>query len=302
NGRGLDLHRFGLFVDDDDDVPQSNVYLLNEHVLTNVLHLSIHISNEPLLTNVSPSNEPMLTNVPLSIEPKPIIGQTETSVEFRFEPQPEQVKDFLDFRFKSAAYTEVSCDFSKEFNIGDLYRDRIKLKNHIRAYAVENKFNLKHVLSNEYKIVHFTSMVCHFFRYRVTYKNHVESWNNIILKVRDLSMCLLRNYVESIRKCPTRIPCKHGVRALGLANVDPTTSISEYFTNNTYKQVLLYSLSNLVYLLYEEDGDPRRQAYEARVLAKMIKGRNGGGGGRGYGGVDGGGGRGDRPPPPPPSV
>ncbi|KAF6145820.1 hypothetical protein GIB67_028815 [Kingdonia uniflora] len=41
--------------------------------------------------------------------------------EFRFKPQPEQVEDLLDFRFKSAAYTEDPYDFSKEFNIGDLY-------------------------------------------------------------------------------------------------------------------------------------------------------------------------------------
>ncbi|KAF6175910.1 hypothetical protein GIB67_003398 [Kingdonia uniflora] len=59
----------------------------------------------------------------------------------------------MDFWFKSAAYTEDPYDFSKEFNIGDLYRNRLELKNHIRAYAVVNKFNLEHVLSNEYKIV-----------------------------------------------------------------------------------------------------------------------------------------------------
>ncbi|KAF6171980.1 hypothetical protein GIB67_029398, partial [Kingdonia uniflora] len=27
------------------------------------------------------------------------------------------------------------------------------------------------------------------------------------------------------------IPCKHGAHALGLANIDPTTRVSEYFTN-----------------------------------------------------------------------
>ncbi|KAF6137253.1 hypothetical protein GIB67_036290, partial [Kingdonia uniflora] len=105
----------------------------------------------------------MLTNVSLLIKLEPIIGQTETSVEFRFEPQPEQVKDHLDFWFKSAAYTEDPYDFSKEFNIGDLYRDRIELKNHIRTYAVVNQFNLEHVLSKEYKIV-------------VRCKGHKYSW------------------------------------------------------------------------------------------------------------------------------
>ncbi|KAF6142858.1 hypothetical protein GIB67_002722, partial [Kingdonia uniflora] len=31
-------------------------------------------------------------------------------------------------------------------------------------------------------IWHLTFMVCHFFRYTVAYTNHVESWNNVILK------------------------------------------------------------------------------------------------------------------------
>ncbi|KAF6170117.1 hypothetical protein GIB67_025806 [Kingdonia uniflora] len=94
-----------------------NVYQLNEPfqtILTDVAlsnepcipQLNIYLSNELVLTNVSPSNKHMLTNVPLLIEPEPIIGQTESSAEFQFEPQLEQVKDLLDFRFKSVAYTE----------------------------------------------------------------------------------------------------------------------------------------------------------------------------------------------------
>ncbi|KAF6139894.1 hypothetical protein GIB67_009741 [Kingdonia uniflora] len=150
NDRGIDPRRFKPFLDNENDsfetirtdvppsnepsIPQSNVHLSNE--------LVIHLSNELVLTYVPPSNEHMLTNVPLSIEPKPIIGQTETSGERS-----------LGFSVQSAVCTKDLYDFSKEFNIGDLYRDRIKLKNHIRAYAVVNKFNLEHVLSNKYKIV-----------------------------------------------------------------------------------------------------------------------------------------------------
>ncbi|KAF6144184.1 hypothetical protein GIB67_004857 [Kingdonia uniflora] len=127
NYRGLDSCRFRPFVDDENDsfetirtavppsnepsIPQSNVHLSNEPMLTNVpqsnesfqtisinvplsnepsiTQSSIHLSNELVLTNDPPSNEPILTNVPLSIEPEPIIGQTKTSAEFRFEPQPE---------------------------------------------------------------------------------------------------------------------------------------------------------------------------------------------------------------------
>ncbi|KAF6177000.1 hypothetical protein GIB67_027800 [Kingdonia uniflora] len=359
NGRGVDPR----------SIPQSNVHLSNEPVLTNVPQSnepfqtiptnvplsnepsipqsSIHLSNELVLANVPPSNEPMLNNVPFSIKPEAIIGQTEPSAEFQFEPQPEQVKDLMDFQFKFAAYTKDPYDFSKEFNIGDLYRDRIKLKNHIRAYAVVNKFNLEHVLSNEYKIVlsaripttyeplcgseqHFTTLestriafrmaaepltnidfdkhmnairntdpvglqyilgipketwsnlYIPMNRYGVAYTNHVESWNNVILKVKDLhihvfieELCRICSemsytYKEEVEKSQARltpwatdqpekrktdsvniedgscscrwwqtmgIPCKHEVRALGLANVDPTTRVSEYYTNNTYKAV-----------------------------------------------------------------
>ncbi|KAF6136949.1 hypothetical protein GIB67_030713 [Kingdonia uniflora] len=117
NGRGLDPRRFGPFVDDENDffetihidvplsnepsIPQSNVHLSNEPVLTiipqsnkpfqtiptkvplsnepSIPQSSIHLSNEPVLTNALPSNELTLTNVPLSIKPEPIIGQSETS-------------------------------------------------------------------------------------------------------------------------------------------------------------------------------------------------------------------------------
>ncbi|KAF6160063.1 hypothetical protein GIB67_037468, partial [Kingdonia uniflora] len=44
-------------------------------------------------------------------------------------------EDLRDFQFKSVVYTEDPYDFSKEFNIGDLYQDKIELKNHIRAYG-----------------------------------------------------------------------------------------------------------------------------------------------------------------------
>ncbi|KAF6148323.1 hypothetical protein GIB67_025542, partial [Kingdonia uniflora] len=148
--------------------------------------------------------------------------------EFRFELQPEQVKDLVDFKLKFAAYTEDIYDFSKEFSIGDLYRDRIALKNCIRAYAVVNKFNLEHVMSNEYKImtqrpskVGHTSWRCLglistvmtldssssligtaellmlYPRYGVAYIDRVESWNNAILKVRNL---LIHVFIEELRR------------------------------------------------------------------------------------------------------
>ncbi|KAF6141576.1 hypothetical protein GIB67_023748 [Kingdonia uniflora] len=196
NGRGLDPRRFESLVDDDDDIPQSNDFF--ETICTDVPplnkpsipHSNVHLSNEPVLTNVYQSNKPfqtvptdvplsnescisqlnihlsnkpVLTNIPLSNEPKPIIGQTEASAELRFESQPEQVKDLVDFWFKSIAYTEDLYDFSKEFNIDG-------------------------------------TCSCRW-------------WQTM------------------------GIPCEYGVRALGLANVNLTTRVSEYFTNDTYKAV-----------------------------------------------------------------
>ncbi|KAF6145153.1 hypothetical protein GIB67_020344 [Kingdonia uniflora] len=105
-----------------------------------------------------------------------------------------------------------------------------------------------------------------FTRYGVAYTNYVESWNNVILKVRDLPIhlfieelhriCLKMSYTfrEKVEKSQTRltpwardhygtcscrwwqtmgIPCEHRVRALSLSNVDPATRVSEYFTNDT---------------------------------------------------------------------
>ncbi|KAF6158951.1 hypothetical protein GIB67_042032, partial [Kingdonia uniflora] len=199
NDRGLDLRRFRPLVEDD-DVPQSNDFF--ETIRTNVPpsnepsipQSNVHHSNEPMLTNVPQSNEffqtiptdvllsnePILTNILLSIKPEPIIGHIKPS--------------------------EDLYDFSKKFSIGDLYRDRIELKNHIRAYAAVNKFDLEHVLSNEYKIVmrgsfeHAYQLFTSYFaevRYEVAYTNHVESWNNVILKVRNLPIHV---FIEELRK------------------------------------------------------------------------------------------------------
>ncbi|KAF6147801.1 hypothetical protein GIB67_001423 [Kingdonia uniflora] len=289
NGRGLDPCRFKPFVDDDDvpqsndsfetirtdvplsskpSIPQSNVHLLNEPVLTNIpqsnelfqtiptnvplsnkpsiSQSSIHLSNEPVLANVPPSNEPMLTKFPLLIEPKPILGQTKTS-------------------------------------------DPVGLQ-YILGIPKETWSNLYIPMS----------------KYGVAYTNHVKSWNNIIIKVRDLPIHVLieelhriysgmsytyreeaeksqvrltpwamdhcegKKFVAGLVTCKVHkschhfqmtsygrtgsvniedgtcschwwkmmgIPCEHGVRALGLANVDPTARVSEYFTNNIYKDV-----------------------------------------------------------------
>ncbi|KAF6156269.1 hypothetical protein GIB67_008039 [Kingdonia uniflora] len=46
-------------------------------------------------------------------------------------------------------------------------------------------------------IWHFISIVYHLFRYGVANINHVESWNNIILKVRDLPIHV---FIEELRR------------------------------------------------------------------------------------------------------
>ncbi|KAF6149570.1 hypothetical protein GIB67_009591 [Kingdonia uniflora] len=120
NGRRFDPRRFGPLMNDD-DIPQSNDSF--ETIRTDVPPLNepnIPQSNEffqTIPTDVPLSNEPMLTNVHLSIEPEPIIGHTEPLAEFQFEPQPQQVKDLVDFWFKSAAYTEISMTSVKSLTL-----------------------------------------------------------------------------------------------------------------------------------------------------------------------------------------
>ncbi|KAF6138825.1 hypothetical protein GIB67_005283 [Kingdonia uniflora] len=203
----------------------------------------------------------MLTNVPFSIEPETIIRQTKPSAKFQLELQPEQVKDLLDFWFKSATYAEDPYDLSKEFNIVDLYRDRIELRNYIRAFAVVNKFNLEHVLSNEYKIAvrckgHKCSWQIYATRCEASFNAHTNYLRAtlrkfVIISDRDPGIINAIPKMTSYGRTDSvnikdgtcsyhwwqtmGIPCEHGVRALGLANADPTTRVSEYYKNNTYK-------------------------------------------------------------------
>ncbi|KAF6170916.1 hypothetical protein GIB67_014733 [Kingdonia uniflora] len=391
NDRGLDPRWFGPFVDDD-DVPQSNDSF--KTICTDVppsnessIHQSnAHLSNEPVLTNVPQSNDPFQT-IPTNV---PLLNE-------HFIPQ-------------SSIHLSNEPVLTNVLPSNETMITKIELKNHIRAYAAVNKFNLEQVMSNEYKIVvrckghkcswriyatrllgsaivkvstYYSVHTCirveteggnaykavssrwaaniikrklqkdknykpfriiddmkihhnidvrynlawrakekahaemrgcfehayqlltsylakvrlvepdfifdiqtvsckdkRFTRYGVAYTNHVESWNNVILKEAEKSqarltpwatdqcesrkfvvdsvtyrVCTLRHHfqmtsygkTDSVNiedgTCSCRwwqtmgIPCEHGVRALGLANVDPTTRVSEYFTNNSYTVV-----------------------------------------------------------------
>ncbi|KAF6152406.1 hypothetical protein GIB67_038029, partial [Kingdonia uniflora] len=207
-------------------IPQSNVHLSNKLVLTNVsqsnehfqtiptdvplsndiyiFQSNFHLLNELVLTNFSLSNEPMLINVPLSIELEQIIGQTEPSAELRFEPQPEQVKDLVDFRFKSVVYTKDPYDFSKEFNI-----DPVGLQ--FIGIPKETWSNLYIPMSRE---------------------EAEKSEARLTPWVTDhYGTCSCRWWQTM------GIPYEYGVRALDLANVDPAIRVSEYFTNDAFKAV-----------------------------------------------------------------
>ncbi|KAF6141511.1 hypothetical protein GIB67_012273 [Kingdonia uniflora] len=213
---------------------------------------SIHLSNEPVLTNVPPSNEPMLTNVPLLIEPEPIIGQTETSAEFRFEPQPKQMRGSFEH-----AYQLLTSYFAK-------VRYGVAYINHVESW---NNVILKvrdfpiHVFIKE------LHRICSEMSY--TYRKEAEK-SQARLTPWATDHCKSRKFVADSLTCRVRrsrhhfqmtsygiadsvnikdgtyscrwwqmmgIPCEHGVRVMGLANVDPTTRASEYYTNNTYKAV-----------------------------------------------------------------
>ncbi|KAF6141639.1 hypothetical protein GIB67_001191 [Kingdonia uniflora] len=244
NSRGFDPRRFRPLVDDN-DVPQSNDYLKTIRTdvpPSNKLSISqsnVHLSNKPVLTNVPQSNE-FFQTIP-------------TNVSFSNEP----------------------C----------ISQSNIHLSNEPVLTNVP--------LSNE-------------LIYGVAYTNHVESYNNVILKVRDLPIhvfikellkiclkmsytykeeaeksqarltlwvtnhCESKKFMADLLTCRVRtsryhfqmtsygrtdyvnieygtcscrwwqmmgIPCEHRVRILGLANVDRTTCVFEYFTNDIYKVV-----------------------------------------------------------------
>ncbi|KAF6149510.1 hypothetical protein GIB67_003658 [Kingdonia uniflora] len=175
---------------------------------------------------------------------------------------------------------------------------------HMNAIRNSNLVGLQYILGIPKET--WSNLYIPLTRYGVAYTNHVESWNNVILKVRDLpihvfieelhKICLemFYTYREEAEKsqahlmpwasdycenkkfevdlltckvCTSRhhfqmtcygridsaniedgtcscrwwqtmsIPYEHGVRALSLANVDPTTRVSVNFTNNTYKAI-----------------------------------------------------------------
>ncbi|KAF6161504.1 hypothetical protein GIB67_009383 [Kingdonia uniflora] len=192
NGRGLDPRRFRPFPDDENDyfetirtdvppsnepsIPQSNIHLSNEPVLTNVPHSnelfqtiptnvplsnepfipqsSIHLSNEPVLTNIPPSNKTTLANVPLSIEPEPIIGQSKTS---------------------DSETTESWTYFLEMFGYN--------------FHGYDTRFVI--ILYRNPRIINVVPKI------RNRLRNHVESWNNVILKVRDLHIHV---FIEELRR------------------------------------------------------------------------------------------------------
>ncbi|KAF6145765.1 hypothetical protein GIB67_016214 [Kingdonia uniflora] len=253
NGRGLDPRKFGPFVDDENDsfetirtdvppsnepsIPQSNVHLSNDPV--------IHLSNEPVLTNVPPLNEPMLTNVPLSIELEPIIGQSKTSAEFRFEPQSEQVKDLLDFWFKSAAYKEDPYDFSKEFNIDTESLTKIPIHMFIeelrRIYSEMSYTYMEEAEMSQARLTPWAMNYCEsrkFVADSLTCRVRTPRHHFQMTSYGRTDYVNIEDGTCSYRWWQTMgLPCEHRVRTLGLANVDPTTPVSEYYTNNTYKTV-----------------------------------------------------------------
>ncbi|KAF6150284.1 hypothetical protein GIB67_033983 [Kingdonia uniflora] len=220
---GLDPRRFGHFVDDD-VVPQSNDSF--ETIRTDVppsnepsISQSNHLSNEPLLTNVPQSNEPFQTiptNVPFSNEPSIPQSSIHLSNEHMLTNLPPSNKPML---------TNVPLSIEPEPIIGQTETSDLVGLQYILGIPKETWSNL------------YIPMT----RYGVTYINNVESWNNVILKITSYGRTDSVNIEDGICSCcwwqTMGIPCKHGVRALGLADIDPTIRVSEYFTNNTYKAV-----------------------------------------------------------------
>ncbi|KAF6152504.1 hypothetical protein GIB67_023198 [Kingdonia uniflora] len=210
NGRGLEPRRFGPFVDDENDsfetirtdVPPSNE--------PSIPQSNVHISNKLVLTNVPQSNEPSIpqSSIHLSNEPvltnilpsnKPML----TNVPLSIKPEP------IIGQTKTSDVRQLSARISTTYEL--LCESKIRSRLH---------------------------KLC-------------QEWNNVILKVRDLPIHMFieklhricsemsYTYREEAEKNQARITtwATDHLRALGLANVDSTTLVFEYYINNTYKAV-----------------------------------------------------------------
>ncbi|KAF6140203.1 hypothetical protein GIB67_000251 [Kingdonia uniflora] len=189
------------------NVPQSNKpfqSIATDVPLSNkpcISQSNIYLSNEPVLTNVPLSNEPMLTNVPHSIEPEPIIGQTEPS-----DPVGLQYILGIPKEIWFNLYIIMSREKAE------------KRQTRLTPWVTDRCESKKFVADSPTCRVRTP---CHHFQ--MTSYGRTDSINN------EDGTCSCR-WGQTMG-----IPCKHGVCVLGLANVDPTTRVSEYFTNDTYK-------------------------------------------------------------------
>ncbi|KAF6134181.1 hypothetical protein GIB67_013578 [Kingdonia uniflora] len=163
NGRGFDPRRFRPFVDDENDffeTIRTDVPPSNEpSIPQSNVHLSMNL--------IHLSNEPLLTNVPPSNEPML------TNVSLSIKPEPIIGQTETSDARQLSARILTTCELLCRSELYDPICHRYTL------------------------IWHFSSMVCHFFRYGVAYTNHIESWNNVILKVRDLSIHV---FIKELRR------------------------------------------------------------------------------------------------------
>ncbi|KAF6158860.1 hypothetical protein GIB67_012503 [Kingdonia uniflora] len=320
NGREIDPRRFGPLVDDD-DVPQSKDSF--KTICTDVLpsnepsipQSNVHLSNEPVLTNVHQSNEYFQT-IPTDIYATRLVS----SALFRVSTYCPvhtciQVETEGGNTYKAGSSRWVAFIIKQKLRKDPNYKPSRIINDMQIHHNIDVTYNLawrakeKAHAEMRYSFEHAYQLLMGYsaeLRYGVAYTNHAESWNNVILKVRDFHIhvfikelckiyskmsytyrkeaeksqarltpwstnhCESRKFVAdslTCRVCTSRhhfqmtrygrtdsiniedgacscrwwqtmgIPCENEVRALGLANVDPTARVSEYITNDTYKVV-----------------------------------------------------------------
>ncbi|KAF6177055.1 hypothetical protein GIB67_015930 [Kingdonia uniflora] len=266
NGRGLDLRRFGPLVDDDD------VYQSNESFKT--IRTEVPPSNKPSIpqSNVHLSNEPVLTNVPQSNK---LFHTIPTDMRGSFEHAYQLLTSyFAEVRYRGTLLTTIAIDpsnhiFPLAFSITDsetteswtyflkmfgsnfygydtrfvIIPDRnpkiinvvpkvlpfaihtfcafhisnnittthestriafrmaaealtsIDFDKHMNTIRNTDLVGLQYILGIPKEIMY--NLYIPMSRYGVAYTNHVESWNNVILKVKDLPIHM---FIEELRK------------------------------------------------------------------------------------------------------
>ncbi|KAF6169776.1 hypothetical protein GIB67_005861 [Kingdonia uniflora] len=144
----------------------------------------------------------------INVVPKVISFAIHTFCTFHIFNNIKTTLESTRIAFRMAAEALTKIDFGKHMtDIQNTYPVGLQ---YILGIPKETWSNLYIPMSSCYVYIchpviliwHLISIICHLFRYGVACTNHVESWNNVIVKVRDI---LIHVFIEELRRICSKI-------------------------------------------------------------------------------------------------